>query len=138
LQMAIIDADAHVVENENTWSFATEKERDLMPVLVQIPGKTGREATGWAIDGRLLSTGPVSETDAVKADRELDDVAARVTHMDELGTDVQVLFPTFFLRPVTNKPEIDLALARSYNRWLADRCGQAADRLRWAVIPPTS
>src|SRR5205823_6698079 len=102
--MAIIDADAHVVENENTWSYATEAERELMPVLVTLPGRLGREATAWVIDGRASGTGPVSETDAVKADRELDDVAARVRHMHELGTDIQVLFPTVFLSPVTSKP----------------------------------
>jgi uncharacterized protein len=135
--MAIIDADAHVVENEKTWTYVASSEKELMPVLVTIPGKTGRDSTMWAIDGRLLSTGPVSETDAVKADRELDDVPARVKKMDELGTDVQVLFPTFFLRPVTERPNIDLLLCRSYNRWLAERCEQAGGRLRWAVIPPT-
>lgn len=136
--MAIIDADAHVVENENTWSYASAAERDLMPLLVDMPGRTGRDAKAWAIDGRLVGTGPVSETDAVKADRELDDVPARIRHMDELGTDVQVLFPTFFLRPVTTKMEVERALCRSYNRWLAERCEQAPSRLRWAVIPPTS
>ncbi|HLY65318.1 MAG TPA: amidohydrolase family protein [Chloroflexota bacterium] len=135
--MAIIDADAHVVENENTWTYVGSSERELMPVLVTLPGRTGREATFWAIDGRLVGTGPVSETDAVKADRELDDVPARVQHMDELGTDVQVLFPTFFLRPITERTEVELALCRSYNRWLAERCEQAPGRLRWAVIPPT-
>jgi predicted TIM-barrel fold metal-dependent hydrolase len=135
--MAIIDADAHVVENEKTWSYGTEAEKDLMPTLIHIPGKTGRNATWWAVDGRLVNTGPVSETDAVKADRELDDVAARVKHMDELGTDVQVIFPTVFLRPLTTRPEIELAISRSYNRWLAERCAQAPERLRWAVIPPT-
>jgi predicted TIM-barrel fold metal-dependent hydrolase len=135
--MAIIDADAHVVENENTWSYALESEKDLMPILVPIPGRTGRDSSMWAMDGKLLSTGPVSETDAVKADRELDDVPARIRHMDELGTDVQVLFPTYFLRPLTNRADIELAISRSYNRWLAERCAQAPDRLRWAVIPPT-
>jgi len=136
--MAIIDADAHVVENEKTWSYVASSEKELMPVLVTIPGKTGRDSTMWAIDGRLVSTGPVSETDAVKADRELDDVPARVRKMDELGTDIQVLFPTFFLRPITERPEVDLALCRGYNRWLAERCDQAPDRLRWAVLPPTT
>jgi uncharacterized protein len=135
--MAIIDADAHVVENEHTWSYALESERDLMPVHVTIPGKSGRDSSMWAIEGKLVSGGPVSETDAVKADRELDDVPARIKHLDELETDVQVLFPTFFLRPISERPEVDLALARSYNRWLAERCAQAPDRLRWAVIPPT-
>jgi predicted TIM-barrel fold metal-dependent hydrolase len=91
----------------------------------------------WAIDGRLVSTGPVSETDAVKADRELDDVQARIRHMDELKTDIQVIFPTIFLRPLTTKPQLDVLLARSYNRWLAERCAEGGDRLRWAVNPPT-
>src|SRR5579862_6852132 len=136
--MAIIDADANVVENEHTWSYCTESERDLMPVQVTIPGKTGRDSTMWALEGKLVSGGPVSETDAVKADRELDDVPARIRHMDELGTDVQVLFPTFFLRPITERPEVEIALSRSYNRWLAERCEQApTGRLRWALIPPT-
>ena len=135
--MAIIDADAHVVENEKTWSYASTEDKNLMPALINIEGRTGRNATFWAIDGRLVSTGPVSETDAVKADRELDDVQARVRHMDELGTNIQVIFPTIFLRPLTSKPELELALSRSYNRWLAERCQQAPERLRWAVIPPT-
>ena len=135
--MAMIDADAHVVENERTWSYAQREERDLMPVLVTLPGRTGRDATRWAVDGRLLDTGPISETDAVKADRELDDVATRVRRMNELGTSVQVLFPTFFLRPITNRPATEVALCHSYNRWLAERCAEAPDRLRWAVVPPT-
>lgn len=130
-----IDADAHVVENERTWSYIEDK--DIRPALITIPGRTGRNAVMWAIDGRLVSTGPVSETDAVKADRELDDVQARVRHMDELQTDIQVIFPTIFLRPLTTKPQMEVALSRSYNRWLADRCAEAGDRLRWAVIPPT-
>ena len=134
--MATIDADAHVVENEKTWSYVDDSVRDSMPVLVSLPGRT-RNTVMWALDGKLASTGPVSETDAVKADRELDDVGARVRHMDELHTDIQVLFPTIFLRPLTNKPELEVLLARSYNRWLAERCQQASDRLRWAVVPPT-
>jgi uncharacterized protein len=136
--MSIIDADAHVVENEKTWTYVSAAEKEMMPALVNVPGRTGRNAVFWAIDGRLTSTGPVSETDAVKADRELDDVQARVRHMDELGTDVQVIFPTVFLRPLTSKPELELALSRSYNRWLAERCEQAPSRLKWAVIPPTT
>ena len=134
--MATIDADAHVVENEKTWSYVDDSVRDSMPVLVSLPGGT-RNALMWALDGRLAATGPVSQTDAIKEDRELDDVAARVRHMDELSTDIQVIYPTIFLRPLTNKPELEVLLARSYNRWLAERCQQASDRLRWAVVPPT-
>ena len=134
--MATIDADAHVVENELTWSYVDASQRDAMPKLVTIPGN-GRNTVMWALDNQLIRTGPVSETDAVKADRELEDVAARIAHMDELETDIQVIFPTIFLRPLTRKPELELMLSRSYNRWLAERCLRGGDRLRWAVVPPT-
>ncbi len=135
--MAVIDADAHVVENERTWSYAEGADRALMPALVKLPSDGPKETFAWAIDGRLRGTGPVSETDSVKAVREMDDVPGRLRHMDQLGTDVQVLFPTFFLSPVTDRPNVERAICRSYNRWLADRCSQGEGRLLWAIVPPT-
>jgi predicted TIM-barrel fold metal-dependent hydrolase len=62
--------------------------------------------------------------------------AARIKHMDELEVDVQVLFPSLFLRPLTRKPDVEVALCRSYNRWLADIWSQGQNRLRWAAILP--
>src|SRR5207244_11928571 len=56
--------------------------------------------------------------------------------MDELGTDTHVLLPTLFLMEATERPEVSTALRRSYNRWLADRCGQSNGRLRWVCLPP--
>ena len=50
----------------------------------------------------------------------MDDIQARLKHMDGLGVDVQVLYPTIFLRPFTRRPEVELAVTRSYNRWLID------------------
>jgi predicted TIM-barrel fold metal-dependent hydrolase len=64
------------------------------------------------------------------------DITARLRHMDELEVDVQVLFPSLFLRPLTKRPEIEVALARSYNRWLADIWSKGRNRLRWAAIMP--
>ena len=63
-------------------------------------------------------------------------IDSRLQHMDEIGTAVQVLYPTLFLRPVTDDPRIELALCRSYNRWMADIWSKAKDRLRWAVQLP--
>jgi len=57
--------------------------------------------------------------------------------MDELEIDVQVLYPSVFLRPLTSRQDAELALAQSYNRWLADIWSQGKDRLRWAAIMPT-
>jgi predicted TIM-barrel fold metal-dependent hydrolase len=64
------------------------------------------------------------------------DVTARLAHMDELGVDIQVLYPTLFLRPLSARPEVDHALSRSYNRWMGDIWAAGKGRLRWPVIAP--
>jgi predicted TIM-barrel fold metal-dependent hydrolase len=56
--------------------------------------------------------------------------------MDELGIDVQVLYPTIFLRPYTKRPEVECAVTRSYNRWLIDIWQKAPERLRWVAVLP--
>jgi predicted TIM-barrel fold metal-dependent hydrolase len=56
--------------------------------------------------------------------------------MDELGTDVQILYPTIFINPVTSDPAAERALCKSYNRCLADVWSQSNNRLRWAAVLP--
>src|SRR5262245_64507220 len=56
--------------------------------------------------------------------------------MDELNIDIQVIYPTIFIFPTARRPEVDLALCRSYNRWIADIVKKAPDRFRWVVVPP--
>jgi len=47
-----------------------------------------------------------------------------------------VLFPTIFLTRISENPAVELALTKSYNRWLADIWSESNGRLRWAVVPP--
>ena len=75
-------------------------------------------------------------TGTTEATRELKDVPARLRQMDELGVDVQVLYPTTMLSAVSEKPEVELALCRSYNRWIASRCAESGGRLRWVASMP--
>ncbi len=56
------------------------------------------------------------------------DVQARVDHMDELGTDLQVLYPSLWTGPITTNPAEEVALCRSYNRWMADIHSQGKGR----------
>ncbi len=133
--MTVIDADAHVVETERTWSYMDGVEDRFRPKrLVNHQGITS--ATHWEVDGKAVFGGPVAVEETVQAIRELDDVPARIKHMDELGTDIHVLYPTIFLRPITDDPAGELALCQSYNRWLADAWKQAPERMRWAVVLP--
>jgi len=63
-------------------------------------------------------------------------VPGRLAHMDEMGVEVQVIFPTFFIRYTTENAEAEWALTTTYNRWLAEKCANTNGRLRWAAVLP--
>jgi hypothetical protein len=56
--------------------------------------------------------------------------------MDALGIDVQVLYNSLWLRPLTRRPEVEIALCWSWNRWLADVWKLGENRLRWTCVVP--
>src|SRR5919106_2240539 len=66
----------------------------------------------------------------------LADVTQRLRHMDALGIDVQVLYNSLWLRPLTRRPEVEIALCWSWNRWLADVWRLGENRLRWTCVVP--
>ena len=130
--MSVIDADAHVIETEQTWSFMLEEDRRFAPELL-VSTKNGIEF--WRIDDRVFPNSNLG-LNVPEASRDLTDVAARLAHMDSLGIDIQVLYPSLFLRPLTARADVELALCRGYNRWLAHIWKLAKGRLRWIVLPP--
>jgi uncharacterized protein len=133
--MTVIDSDAHVIETERTWEYMTGEDERYRPQTVPVPGPRGQTEM-WLVEGRLVSKGPAGLTDTDKGWREMDDIEGRLGHMDRIGTDIHVLYPTIFLRPVTTRPEAEVALYKSYNRWLADIWAKSHNRLRWAVMLP--
>src|SRR5262245_38341428 len=82
-----------------------------LPARRKISGSSG---------GRLIGGRDNIGQDTSKESREMANIDSRLRHVDEIGTGVQVLYPTLFLRPVTDNPRIELVLCRSYNRWMAD------------------
>ena len=133
--MLTIDADAHVLETEKTWEYMDGADKKFQPKVVGSPTGDSPDEY-WLVDGTLrLKSGNVGRN-TPQASREMRDVPARIKHMDELGVGIQVLFPTLFLIPLTPRPEVELALCRSYNRWLADIWRQEKTRLRWAAVMP--
>jgi predicted TIM-barrel fold metal-dependent hydrolase len=56
--------------------------------------------------------------------------------MDQLDIDVQVLYPSLFLRPLTARAEVENAICRSYNQWLTDVCARGEGRLKWIAVVP--
>jgi predicted TIM-barrel fold metal-dependent hydrolase len=141
--MGAIDADAHVIETVQTWSYLDGDERRFTPQLMsQTCGAEllSNEGTAvrdfWVIEGRAHGKDRNVGTDTSKESREMQSVEARLAHMDSLGIEIQVLYPTLFLRPIVQDAERERALCKSYNRWMGDLWHQGRGRLRWVAKPP--
>jgi predicted TIM-barrel fold metal-dependent hydrolase len=134
--MAVIDSDAHVLETNRTWEYMLESEREMRPRIVATPNDAFSGGESWLVDGTYIGKARNVGHDTSRQAREMENIKARLAHMDELGVDVQVLYPTIFLRPFTRRPEVELAVTRSYNRWLIDIWKQAPERLRWVAVLP--
>jgi predicted TIM-barrel fold metal-dependent hydrolase len=152
--MAVIDADCHVIEPEETWDYFDEAEMRFRPLSLVTANGSGAASKYLSIDGRLTRAnadeGGGTATATAVARQEMAgfsrtteamltmrDVEGRLRHMDELGVDVQILFPTSMtLGQITSRPDTEVALCRSYNRWMADVCSKSNGRLRWIAAPP--
>src|SRR5262249_25896088 len=147
--MAVIDADTHVIETEHTWDYMDPSEQQFRPIVVTPKGERGRET--WYMDEKIRGRARQAVTApdvrqleeklgrkmaAPQEAREGENVAVRLKHMDELGVDIQVLWPTLFLERVADRPEAEIAVCKSYNRWLADVWQQGQSRLRWVCVLP--
>src|SRR5215204_3531750 len=99
--MPTIDSDAHVVESERTWDYMESADQKYRPVIVR--PRSGGNAEYWFIDGKIRGLVRVIMTAQELAEvaqrtgrvmgtppetRQMENVQARLKHMDELGIDV--------------------------------------------------
>lgn len=56
--------------------------------------------------------------------------------MDKRDVDIAVVYPTLLLTYVTHDVDLEVAICRAYNRYMARAWRVGGDRLRWAVVPP--
>ena len=111
----VIDADTHVDETEATWEYMSPEEQAYKPVTTFSPGPNEAipDLRDWVVDGRATRRAIRSDhhSGTVVEARELLDVQTRLRHMDELGAEVQVIYPTFFLMVPDSRPEGQVAQA---------------------------
>jgi len=147
----VVDADTHIFEAAQVWEYMDKEFYPRRPVVVTAPKDTVyNRSRFWLIDGNifpkpagkggfLLGTpteeGQLETMPDVLA-RELLDVPGRLEAMDQMGSDIQVIYPTIFLAYVTEDVHLEVALCRAYNRFMAKTCAKAQGRLRWQVVPP--
>jgi len=143
----IIDADVHVLETEKTFSYLSKSEEKYRPGVVQMLAGTatniplGSHAKNlWLIDGQMYGKHDLERIEShgmgeiAPGTLDMRDPAARLKAMDAQGVDVGVIYPSLFLATNIADSEAELALARSYNRWLVDVCAANPARLKFAAV----
>lgn len=150
----VLDADTHIAESEAMWEYIEAEMYPRRPVLAKIPEDTwyGERNAFWLIDGEIfpkpagkasfsLITPSAQKKESGRGDihlavRELTDPIARLGDMDRIGVEMQVIYPTLFLVYLTDDPRLEITLCRAYNRFVADACSRAPERLKWVTILP--
>jgi uncharacterized protein len=150
----IIDADTHISEGAAMWAMMDKAMLPRRPVLLSVPDDTwyGNRNAFWLIDGEIYpkpagkgsfalvtpSEQKVQEgrKDSTPATREMTDIKGRLADMDKLNTALQVVYPTLFLVHNTKDQELEVALCRAYNRFLAQACAQSGGRMKWLAVLP--
>lgn len=150
----IIDADTHISEGEAMWAMMDKNMYPRRPLVLSVPEDTvfGNRNAFWLIDGEIYpkpagkgsfalvtpSAQKVQEgrKDSTPATREMTDIKGRLADMDKLHTAAQVVYPTLFLVYNTKDRELEIALCRAYNRFLAQASDEAPQRIKWVAVLP--
>jgi len=151
--MTVIDADGHVEESPEMFSLLEKEYYGRRPLALGFDRDTvyGEYNAVWFINGKIYPklTGKggvrfVTPTIMERAKRkpvsvpaqELTDVEARLRDLDKVGIDKQVVYPTLFLTTTADDIELEAALLRAYNNFLAEASIKSHGRLRFAALVP--
>lgn len=143
--MIVIDADAHVMESEETWSFLEPEYHARRPVVVTFPEDTslGVFNAAWLIDEkvRLFGASPTAGTRSLRKKYSLDSQhlskpEERLKDMDKRRIDYQIIHTTFGLLNLCEDPELEAALMRSYNTFMAKKCAESGGRIMYNALVP--
>ena len=154
-QVKVIDADSHVYEVEDTWDYLPKEYQARRPIPITIKPEDapymGVDNSFWLVDGRTVQWTwgkgtvqigcPLTSKHAKMkvfsvGSQSLMDVNARIRDLDKAKVDIQVIYPTLFLVPLSEDDAFETALVQSYNSWIASRCGERPDRLKWVALLP--
>jgi len=140
--MNVIDADAHVEESEAIFKFLDKEVYARIPLALGLDTDTvyGKFNAVWLIDGqtypKMYGRGGVifATPTSMKAANEktvgipaqqLTDAEARLSDLDKLRIDT----PTLFLTTTAEDVELEAAMLRDNNSFMADSCSKARGRL---------
>jgi len=139
-EFCIVDVDSHHYETD---SFAEIQKYIEDPVMRHQAGFQGMGSNG--ITGQRGSyqdlAGRVTRGSGRRAEKfepgTKRDIAATRRWMDAMGVDMTALFPTPMLAlGLTPRPDVEVALARAYNRWLVEEILPAEPRMKSMLYLP--
>jgi len=115
------------------------------PIPITLPPDTAwRDHNAvWLVDRKVRSSAatPTTMDHAKKKSvslpsQELTDVSARLADLDRYGIEKQVIYPSSWLACMAEDAELEAALARSYNTFMARQCNASGGRLFYGAVIP--
>lgn len=149
-----IDSDSHIEDHEGIFDYLDKEYAHRKPTVIDIGGLVTHRPTRnkvWLIDGEIrpklfgynpscFATPPTSDFAKQKPIsmevQGLMNTEKYIKGMESMGLDITVIYSTLFLHPLTSDPLFEAALMRSYNSYMAEKCGEHPDRLKWGALIP--
>ncbi|NIO07636.1 MAG: amidohydrolase family protein [Deltaproteobacteria bacterium] len=154
----VYDADAHVMVSQRMWEDMPEpiRQRRPRPVRIDDHEDFGGLESSWFVEGRLTPRhwGPGSQPANNPAttnpnfsgtnlslpveigSRDLSQPELRIKDLDRMGIDCSVMYPSTLYATMAMDAELEAALYRSFNRYMAKACQWNPKRLKWAGLIP--
>lgn len=154
----LFDADAHVELSPRMWESLNSSylPRRPRPTWVGDSQGMGYWNNGWLVEGQMhphpfgpgAQPGSRPEKLLMEFSRgsampefpsggsDLSDPEARLRDLDQLGIDIQFLFPTTLYARMTSDPGFESALYQAYNHYMGRQCKSYSKRLKWAGLLP--
>jgi hypothetical protein len=139
----IVDVDSHHYESESLGEILEYMDDPIVQQLAMSANQTGMRQTGvfkgdvgyQDMGGRVMryALRKIEKTEGPQHR----DVTLSKRWMDAMGVDVAVMFPTPMLTlGLHPQIEVEVAMARAYNRWLCERVLAKEPRLRSMLYLP--
>jgi uncharacterized protein len=139
----IVDVDSHHYESESLNEILEYMDDPVVQQLAMSASLSGMRHTGvfktdvgyQDMGGRVMRypLRKIEKTDGAQHR----DIALSKRWMDAMGVDVAVMFPTpMLLLGLHPQVEVEVAMARAYNRWLTERVLAHEPRLRSMLYLP--
>ena len=141
----VVDCDCHLYETTAIAEIARhvenpavrrpfERYSQFMLAHAMLPGNLGDRTVGGRVKTDLDSHLPTGDHSGLHPL-----AAGLLNSMDQMAIDYSILFPTPMLTLATHpQPEVEVELARAYNRWLVRDVLPASPRIRTMAYLPMS